>query len=152
MCLLKRVESRIEYYSVYVKYSMGVLYTIPGSNIIVSQTFDLMIARLQLYIFYPSSCELNFWAIFFFTKRGYGRFSWDSRQLRAPPRHLRYILMSTEVSRCLLERRCCCCCFHIKNRSDLCSVPSNIRTGPTDANDFLSGHRLTTQKGTRYIL
>ena len=39
-----------------------------------------------------------------------------------------------------------CCCLHIKNRCDLCSVPSNIRTGPTDANAF-RGHRLTTQKG-----
>ena len=36
--------------------------------------------------------------------------------------------------------------FTLKNRSDLCSVPSNIRTGPTDANAF-RGHRLTTQKG-----
>ena len=45
---------------------------------------------------------------------------------------------------------CCCCCYlHIKNRSDLCSVSSNIRTGPTDANAFRD-HRLTTQKG--YIL
>ena len=42
---------------------------------------------------------------------------------------------------------CCCCCLHIKSRSDLYSVPSNIRTGPTDANAF-RGHRLTTQKGT----
>ena len=41
---------------------------------------------------------------------------------------------------------CCCCCLHIKSRSDLYSVPSNIRTGPTDANAF-RGHRLTTQKG-----
>ena len=31
---------------------------------------------------------------------------------------------------------CGCCCLNIKNRSDLCSVPSNIRTGPTDANAF----------------
>ena len=65
---LKRVESRIEYFSVYVKYSMGVLYTIPGSNILVSQTFHSLIARLQFYIFYPVSCELNFWAIFFLLK------------------------------------------------------------------------------------
>ena len=42
---------------------------------------------------------------------------------------------------------CCCCCLHIKNRSDLYSVLSNIRTGPTDANAFLRGHSLTTQKG-----
>ena len=40
----------------------------------------------------------------------------------------------------------CCCCLHIKSRSDLYSVPSNIRTGPTYANTF-RGHRLTTQKG-----
>ena len=40
----------------------------------------------------------------------------------------------------------CCCCLHIKSRSDLYSVPSNIRIGPTDANAF-RGHRLTTQKG-----
>ena len=39
-----------------------------------------------------------------------------------------------------------CCCLHIKSRSDLCSVLSNIRTGPTDADAF-RGHRLTTQKG-----
>ena len=43
----------------------------------------------------------------------------------------------------------CCCCLHIKSRSDLYSVPSNIRTGPTDANAF-RGHRLTTQKGYTY--
>ena len=30
----------------------------------------------------------------------------------------------------------CCCCLHIKSRSDLYSVLSNIRTGPTDANAF----------------
>ena len=43
------------------------------------------------------------------------------------------------------------CCLHIKSRSDLYSVPapSNIRTGPTDAN-ALRGHRLTTQKGYTY--
>ena len=44
---------------------------------------------------------------------------------------------------------CCYCCLHIKNRSDLYSVPSNIRIGPTDANAF-RGHRLTTQKGTYF--
>ena len=43
----------------------------------------------------------------------------------------------------------CCCCLHIKSRSDLYSVPSNIRIGPTDANAF-RGHRLTTQKGYTY--
>ena len=43
----------------------------------------------------------------------------------------------------------CCCCLHIKSRSDLYLVPSNIRTGPTDANAF-RGHRLTTQKGYTY--
>ena len=43
-----------------------------------------------------------------------------------------------------------CCCLHIKeSRSDLYSVPSNIRIGPTDANAF-RGHRLTTQKGYTY--
>ena len=37
-------------------------------------------------------------------------------------------------------------CVHIKSRSDLYSVLSNISTtGPTDANAF-RGHRLTTQK------
>ena len=41
---------------------------------------------------------------------------------------------------------CCCCCLHIKSRSGLYSVLSNIRTGPTDANAF----RLTTQKGYTY--
>ena len=44
-----------------------------------------------------------------------------------------------------------CSCLHIKSRSDLYSVPvpSNIRTGPTDANAF-RGHRLTTQKEYTY--
>ena len=41
---------------------------------------------------------------------------------------------------------CCCCCLHIKSRSGLYSVLSNIRTGPTDADAF-RGHRQTTQKG-----
>ena len=36
--------------------------------------------------------------------------------------------------------------FALKKRSDLYSVLSNIRTGPTDANAF-RGHRPTTQKG-----
>ena len=44
----------------------------------------------------------------------------------------------------------CCCYLHIKSRSDLYSVPSNIRIGPTDANAF-RGHRLTTQKGYTYV-
>ena len=45
---------------------------------------------------------------------------------------------------------CCRCCrLHIRSRSDLYSVLSNIRTGPTDANAF-RGHRLTTQKGYTY--
>ena len=39
--------------------------------------------------------------------------------------------------------------LNIKSRSDLYSVLSNIRTGPTDANAF-RGHRLTTQKGYTY--
>ena len=43
----------------------------------------------------------------------------------------------------------CCCFLHIKSRSDLYSVPPNIRIGPTDANAF-RGHRLTTQKGYTY--
>ena len=43
----------------------------------------------------------------------------------------------------------CCCCPHNKSRSDLYSVPSNIRIGSTDANAF-RGHRLTTQKGYTY--
>ena len=37
---------------------------------------------------------------------------------------------------------CCCrcrCCLRIKNRSELCSVRSNIRSGPTDANAFKKG-------------
>ena len=41
------------------------------------------------------------------------------------------------------------CSLHIKSRSDLYSVLSNIRTGPTDANAF-RGHMLTTQKGYTY--
>ena len=44
---------------------------------------------------------------------------------------------------------CCCCCLHIKSRSGLYSVLSNIRTGPTDVDAF-RGHRLTTQKGYTY--
>ena len=44
---------------------------------------------------------------------------------------------------------CCCCCLHIKSRSGLYSVLSNIRTSPTDADAF-RGHRLTTQKGYIY--
>ena len=51
-------------------------------------------------------------------------------------------LLSTFSSTCC----CCCCCLHIKSRSGLYSVLSNIRTGPTDADAF-RGHRLTTQKG-----
>ena len=47
---------------------MCFLYTIPGINVLVPQTFDSMIARLQFYIFYPVSCELNFWAILFLLK------------------------------------------------------------------------------------
>ena len=43
----------------------------------------------------------------------------------------------------------CCCCLHIKSRSDVYSVPSNIRIGPTDANTF-RGHRLNTPKGYTY--
>ena len=43
----------------------------------------------------------------------------------------------------------CCCCLLFKSRSDLYSVPSNIRIGPTDANAF-RGHRPTTQKGYTY--
>ena len=43
----------------------------------------------------------------------------------------------------------CCCCLHIKSRSGLYSVLSNIRTGPTDADAF-RGHRLTTQEGYTY--
>ena len=48
-----------------------------------------------------------------------------------------------------IRTRLLSCRLHIKNRSDLCSVLSNIRTGPTDANAF-RGHRLTTQKGIYY--
>ena len=48
--------------------------------------------------------------------------------------------------RCCCCCCCCCCCLHIKSRSGLYSVLSNIRTGPTDADAF-RGHRLTTQKG-----
>ena len=44
----------------------------------------------------------------------------------------------------------CCCCLHIKSRSDLYSVLSNIRTGPTDDADAFRGHRLTTQNGYTY--
>ena len=48
-----------------------------------------------------------------------------------------------------LELLLLCCCLHIKSRSGLYSVLSNIRTGPTDADAF-RGHRLTTQKGYTY--
>ena len=43
-----------------------------------------------------------------------------------------------------------CCCLHFKNRSDLYSVPSNIRTGPTDANTFRR-HRLITPKRVHIV-
>ena len=48
----------------------------------------------------------------------------------------------------------CFCCLHIKNRSDLYSVPSNIRTagGPTDANASFRGHRLTVNTPKGYTL
>ena len=49
----------------------------------------------------------------------------------------------------IIKSCCCCCCLHIKSRSGLYSVLSNIRTGPTDADAF-RGHRLTTQKGYTY--
>ena len=65
-------------------------------------------------------------------------------------------LVDREVEFCVLTIQsfstrccCCCCCLHIKSRSGLYSVPSNIRTGPTDADAF-RGHRLTTQKGYTY--
>ena len=48
-----------------------------------------------------------------------------------------------------IGHRVVCCCLHIKSRSGLYSVLSNIRTGPTDADAF-RGHRLTTQKGYTY--
>ena len=67
-----------------------------------------------------------------------------------------FIFVSEEFERGVQEIReivkrycCCCCCRHIKSRSGLYSVLSNIRTGPTDA-DALRGHRLTTQKGYTY--
>ena len=56
----------------------------------------------------------------------------------------KYILLYNSIYSC-----CCCCCLHIKSRSGLYSVLSNIRTGPTDADAF-RGHRLTTQKGYTY--
>ena len=68
--------------------------------------------------------------------------------------HLLSFALFTEISLWSVQSRvypfsCCCCCLHIKRRSDLYSVLSNIRTGPTDANAFFRGHRLTTQrKGT----
>ena len=34
---------------------------------------------------------------------------------------------------------CCCCSLHIKNRSDLSSIRSNIRNGPTEPNAFKKG-------------
>ena len=62
-------------------------------------------------------------------------------------------VMGEKMSKCLGRIKGCkyCCCLHIKSRSDLYSVPvpSNIRTGPTDANAF-RGHRLTTQKEYTY--
>ena len=54
-----------------------------------------------------------------------------------------------EIFRLCTKYVVCCCFLHIKSRSDLYSVPSNIRIGPTDANAF-RGHRLTTQKGYTY--
>ena len=61
-------------------------------------------------------------------------------------------LAATLLSTCPLYTNsccCCCCCLHIKSRSGLYSVLSNIRTGPTDADAF-RGHRPTTQKGYTY--
>ena len=68
-------------------------------------------------------------------------------------RYFRFDLVSFRLS-CdhgwIRSCRCgCCCCLHIKSRSGLYSVLSNIRTGPTDANAF-RGHRLTTEKGYTY--
>ena len=64
------------------------------------------------------------------------------------PEDLDWVLHnSTHVHCCCCG---CCCCLHIKSRSDLYSVLSNIRTGPTDADAF-RGHRLTTQKGLKKI-
>ena len=52
---------------------------------------------------------------------------------------------SVNVRKTTTRYSCCCFLSCIRNRSDLCSVPFNIRTGPTDANAFRC-HRLTTQK------
>ena len=53
-------------------------------------------------------------------------------------------ILSSRISKYVV-----CCCLHIKSCSDLYSVPSHIRTGPTGGNAF-RGHRLTTQKGYTY--
>ena len=61
----------------------------------------------------------------------------------------KYFAGPTEMGVLSVVGCCCCCCLHIKSRSGLYSVFSNIRTGPTDADAF-RGHRLTTQKGYTY--
>ena len=43
---------------------------------------------------------------------------------------------------------CCCCCLHIKSRSGLYSVLSNIRTGPTDADAFRDSSTLKKRPQT----
>ena len=46
------------------------------------------------------------------------------------------------------EKSCCCCCLHIKNRSDLYSVPSNILVQLTRTPSVVTGW--LPQKGTYY--
>ena len=76
----------------------------------------------------------------------------DHRKRGAPSGSVNFVFVSCGTA-VHLERHqkmlLCCCCLHIKSRSGLYSVLSNIRTGPTDANAF-RGHRLTTQKGYTY--
>ena len=68
---------------------------------------------------------------------------------RSPTLYCTLIFCYLKKNQSIPRPCCCCCCFHIKSRSYLYSVLSNIRTGPTDANAF-RGHRLTTQKGYTY--
>lgn len=62
----------------------------------------------------------------------------------------------TLSTRCIRRRRrfagTTFCCLHIKIRSDLCSVPFNIRTGPTDADTFLRQQATVTREWYNFLL
>ena len=76
---------------------------------LVAQTFDFMIARLEFYIFYSNAAAVNwnFGLDFFKPKMSNGSFMWDSRELLAPFRDFLYCLLSTKT-RHLSERTGVC--------------------------------------------